>query len=266
METYTLPTTISFTRPEPLIKLLSIEKPQFILDWSKVARIDMAGLAILCCMYDHWGERKIKVISANIPAQFENYPVIKKFMTPPHLVTPELFDFQQSCKKLSGISNQIPMFFMEQLHSTCPIIKIKAELSFTCNLLLSELMQNSRDHSSGERYYAFFEVNGLNIYLGVLDMGVTVPAKLEQKYNFSNNIEAIEMALKEGITTRRQRAGGKGLFYLKEEIKACKGSLTFISRDAQIKMFTGAKTIQRRKLQTPLRGTWIFVTVPLLSK
>jgi hypothetical protein len=265
-----MPKNISAKRPETLIEFISIMDMEVILDWRDVSEIDAAGICILCCLYDSWAENGKKIVSVNINKNLEKIPVVKMFSETSgkimSLIKPDHFNYQTHDFKIIGVENSITMFFIESFVSKNQTLKEKEELIFTCNLLISELMQNSLDHSSSERYYVYIELNKLNINLGVLDLGVTLPAKLNQKYNFDNSIDAIKLAFQDGITTRRQRAGGKGLFYLYEEIKDSKGSLTFISADAQIKAFFANRAIQARKIKKSLRGTWIFATLPLIRK
>jgi hypothetical protein len=265
-----MPKDISAKRPESLIEFLSIIDMEIILDWRDVEKLDAAGICILCCLYDSWAEKNMKIVSVNIKQELVEIPVVKAFSEISgkrmSLIKPDVFNYQTENLKIIGVENSITMFFIESFLTKNKILQERDELMFTCNLLISELMQNSLDHSSSERYYVYIELNKQYVNLGVLDLGVTLPAKLNQKYVFDNNIAAIKLAFKEGITTRRQRAGGKGLFYLYEEIKESKGNLTFISADAQIKAFFASRTIQARKIKKYLRGTWIFAVLPLIRK
>jgi hypothetical protein len=91
-------------------------------------------------------------------------------------------------------------------------------------------------------------------------MGITLPSKMEQKFNAENDIEFLELSLKEGITTRRLRIGGLGLFHTLEMIKEMGGKFVFISRDGQIRRYFSQRKVNRMKLKSRLHGTWVMFT------
>lgn len=141
--------------------------------------------------------------------------------------------------------------------------RISKDLFFACKLVTNELMQNSVDHSTSERYYLYAGVWKNEFHAGVLDMGATIPAKLEQKYACSNDVEYLEVALKYGTGTRRQRPGGFGLYYFSDFLKENNGKLTILSRRAQVRRYFKTRRSQKNLLKYPLAGTWCFARFPL---
>ena len=125
---------------------------------------------------------------------------------------------------------------------------------FNLQLLFNELTQNALDHSGSEKFLVLIEPFGI----GVFDLGVSIPSKLEQIYQFKNDQEAVEAALKEGITTRRLRPGGFGLYYTLDQVKQSEGYLYIASRSAQIRRYLKSKKIERKILNPPMRGTLIY--------
>jgi hypothetical protein len=131
------------------------------------------------------------------------------------------------------------------------------DLNFDLRLLFSELTQNAKDHSGSERFLVLLERNGI----GVFDLGVGIPAKLSQKYKIEDDMNALALSLKEGITTRRLRPGGKGLHYTLALLKRNQGSLTLVSGNAQFKYYLKNKKIDRKKLKSRFPGTLIYCEI-----
>lgn len=259
-----LPPTISDSYPESLIVLINkIENKGIILDWSKVQNLTPSGICMLNCLCDSAGERGVKIKSEYVPKKFKNIPVVKillkdfsKSLRPIHLL-----NYDARGVMIRGHENTIPMGFMEEFKIKNSSIQLNEDLEYDCNLILTELMQNSKDHSGAERYFVFLEVKEKEVNIGVLDMGVTIPAKLETKYNYKDDIEALKNAMKDGITTRRSRKGGKGLYYTFKQLEEKKGKLTILSRESQIKRYFQHRTVREKKLKGKLKGTWCFCTI-----
>ena len=124
---------------------------------------------------------------------------------------------------------------------------------FDLRLLYSEITQNARDHSGSERFLVILGPGEIGVY----DLGVSIPAKLEQKYDFKDDLDSIEGALKKGITTRRTRPGGLGLYYTLSQIRERSGTLFIASRYGQVRRYLRDKKVFRKKIQPPMRGTLI---------
>ena len=87
-------------------------------------------------------------------------------------------------------------------------------------------------------------------------MGVSIPAKMEQKYEAKNDVEFLQKSLKLHVGTRRTRTGGLGLHHMFEIIKKQKGRLVIISRDAQMRIYFQRGQTKTNQLKHKLYGTW----------
>ena len=130
-------------------------------------------------------------------------------------------------------------------------------------LIMNELMQNTVDHSTAERYYLYAGISDKNFEFGILDMGVTIPAKLETKYSLVNDKEYLTEVFQKGFGTRRDRPGGMGLYYLFENIKYLKGRLVILSRNAQVRLNFATRNYKSSDLKRRLSGTWCMANFPL---
>ncbi|MEK6704547.1 MAG: hypothetical protein AABZ06_02045 [Bdellovibrionota bacterium] len=104
------------------------------------------------------------------------------------------------------------------------------------------------------------------IHVGMLDMGITIPTKLKPKYDAKSDTDYIELALREGTTTRRERPGGLGLFHTFDHLKQHGGTLTIISGNGQVIRYFKNKKIIRQHNKRRLNGTWCMVRFPLMEK
>lgn len=145
-----------------------------------------------------------------------------------------------------------PIFFQgfKELHQH----QLDEDLLYDLEMLFNELTQNALDHAGSERFLVLLEKNAI----GVFDLGVSVPAKLQQSYTFGTDVEAIELSLKKGVTTRRLRSGGMGLYYALDQLKARRGFLYVASREGQIRRYLKHKKIERKKLSPAMSGTLIY--------
>jgi hypothetical protein len=174
------------------------------------------------------------------------------------LPLPREHDFKDECSFSLCCQGGIVLRYKELLAQKN--YKIDPDLEFSTQLVFNELIQNAVDHSTSERYYLYFGKIKDQIHFGLLDMGVSLPAKMEQKYNATNDVEYLELSLREGISTRRQRTGGLGLFHTFEMIKEQQGKFVFLSRDAQIRRYFSQRKVNRMNLKSRLNGTWVMFT------
>ena len=97
-------------------------------------------------------------------------------------------------------------------------------------VILSELFQNAIDHSGRNSCYVCAGVWGKSshVHISIVDFGVGIPSRLRTKYGRDvgkNDSRAIELVLKEGITTRERRVGGLGYSFIQSFLRANKGRL-----------------------------------------
>ena len=275
MELY-LPKTIGYRRLDPILRILwqlRVEASKLLrINWSRVEEIAPAGTAILACLYDVIAEQRARVEHVFVKRCLKSVPVVRNLMAMKsgmmRLPLPNIHDqYSEDCV-LAGRQGGLDPLFSDRVEEVFGDI-LGEELAYSCRLILNELMQNSVDHSTSERYYLYAGTwpkrrNPLEVHVGVLDMGVTIPAKLEPKYAApASDVEYIELALEKGTTTRRQRPGGLGLHYTFAHLKDSGGTLAILSRGGQIIRYLGHKKIIRRELRFRLGGTWCMARFPL---
>ena len=234
------------------------------LNWSKVHGISPAGMAILCCILDTLVEQHHHVKCLFVPKEFRNIPVVQnltKLNQSNSLPSPDTNDFESADMMLKGRTS-IDILFRERFLEKFAA-GLSEDVAYDCLLILNELMQNTVDHSTAERYYLYAGRWNMEFHVGVLDMGITIPAKMEQRYHCADDLEYLKLALKEGTTTRRRRPGGVGLSYFFNFIKRHGGKLTVMSRGAQVRRYFSTRKSQKTMLKYPLQGTWCFARFPL---
>lgn len=235
------------------------------LDWQKVTSISPAGFAILACILDTVIEQHAHIKNVSVPGRFKGIPVVENFRKQfPSLPSPSINNYESGEILIKGNMN-LDVLFQERVEEKFSGI-LSEELVYDVNLILNELMQNSVDHSTAERYYIYCGVWKKEFHAGLTDMGISIPAKMEQSHTCGNDLEYLELALKEGTTTRRARTGGLGLAYFFEHLKRHEGKLTIVSRFAQIRRYFRTRRSQINILKRPLRGTWCFARFPLGEK
>lgn len=227
---------------------------------------------MLACLHDSAIEHGCPIESRFVKKTLKQCPSVLRLtqLQPKQpLPKPEAYDQETSNSLLIGRGNALDLNFIERFETKfAPLLN--EELAFSCRLILNELMQNSVDHSNAERYLIYGgswpSPGPKEIHIGVLDMGVSIPAKLEQKYDLEDDVQYLEFAMKEGTSTRRQRPGGLGLFLAFEHLKSHAGTLTILSRNAEIIRYFKNKRIVRKSLKYPLHGTWCLARFPAKSE
>ncbi len=236
------------------------------LSFKKTQEITPAGYAILFVIFDIASEQKVI---------FKLVDVKKK-----HNLHPVMLEVSNSNKALGGFydinklniqaldflvygkSSSIAPDFIEKLNQKFEK-KLHEDRLWDVTLIINELMQNAVDHSTSERYYLYAGITGKNFEFGILDMGVSIPAKLETKYLFENDRKYLEEVFTKGFGTRRDRPGGMGLYYLYENIKDSKGRLAILSRNSQVRLNFGTRNYKSSDLKKKLSGTWCMANIPL---
>lgn len=272
-----LPATIGESNCHSFIKLIhnirSHPQQSWVLDWTRTTRIQPAGHALLASLFDEVVEHQTKLQNWHLKKSLQDYQIIKNLMRiqdfktlpKPDIHHDEGQTFTHDGGRqfiLSGAEDTLNIFFMDHVKAQFHDI-LDEDLEFSCRLLFNELMQNAVDHSTSERYYLYAGRVADEFHVGVLDQGVTIPAKLETKYPCENDMAYLALAFEEGISTRRRRQGGLGLSHTFDLIKESGGTLILISRRAQIRRYFRNKKVVRSELRRPLYGTWCFARFPL---
>jgi ABC-type transporter Mla MlaB component/anti-sigma regulatory factor (Ser/Thr protein kinase) len=270
VKVFSLPMVIDDGRLDWAISLLnesrsiSNTREEIRLNWSSVKEISPAGMAILSCLFDTFLEQKNRIICVSVPKKFKQIPVVNNLTNIKNfdaLPLPNIQNFENADLILKG-NIAIDVLFQERFKEKFAET-LTDDLIYDCLLILNELMQNTCDHSTAERYYLYMGIWGNEFHAGVLDMGISIPAKMEQKYSSDDDIGYLKLALKEGTTTRRIRSGGVGLAYFFHYLKRNEGKLTILSRKAQVRRYFKTRRSQINLLKYPLYGSWCFARFPV---
>lgn len=232
----------------------------------RLKRITPAGLAMLACLYDFVVEQKVKLTFTGIPKAFRTLPVLnnlEKNVSLERLPNASFHDYIGTYGSLLGRGPSISGDMASLLHQNFSNL-LSDSLLFHAQLLTNELMINSVDHSTAERFYWYAGIYREELHLGVLDLGIGIPLKLKQKYQEDDDANYLELATKRGITTRRNRPGGLGLNNIALSLKNHDGRLTILSQGASLRKYYKRRKQEKKELKYPLYGTWCFTRTPLV--
>lgn len=269
--TFEMPKVINDGRVDIFLEILSIIKQggNVHLSFEKTQEVTPAGYALLFILLDAACEQKILFKVSNIDEKLDIHPVILK-ASASNEVLKGFFDIknlniQRADLVVYGKSSSVAPEFIQMIESKFQKL-LGEDFLWDVQLTFNELMQNAVDHSTAERYFLYAGKSGQNFEFGILDMGVTIPAKLETKYECKDDCEYLRKVFEEGVGTRRDRAGGLGLYYLFENVKKLKGRLVILSRDAQVRNNFGTRNYKASKLKKRLSGTWCMANIPMEKK
>lgn len=272
---FELPQEIGDGRLDLLLEIFqyiwsSDQSKALVLDFSKTLSITPSGLAIMACLADCLRENsivcRVQKLSDKIPsysflsAILFNVPSGKTQLRPIQEMAINLKD-----QILQGVSLAIAPGFLDKVDEKFNQYLSEDEL-WHVRFILNELMQNAKDHSTSERYYLYAGLEQGDFQFGVCDMGVTIPAKLEQKYSCTDDLEYLKKSLVSGVGTRRERSGGLGLSHMVEILRSQKGRLVIMSRKAQIRLYFERRKTEGSFLKYPLRGTWCMARLTKVKK
>ena len=266
--TVELPKFIDDGRLDSLLEIITNirEGHDLTLSFEKTEKITPAGYAILFALLDVASEQKINLKIQKIKKELKIHSAFLAFQNKSiqlkgFLKIEELRMIENDFLiygKSSAISPEFILLLNEKFKTV-----LSEDVLWDINLVINELMQNSVDHSTAERYFIYAGISEKHFEFGILDMGVTIPAKLETKYQCNSDEEYLEKVFEKGVGTRRDRAGGLGLYYLFENIKDLKGRLVVLSRNAQVRKNFGTRNYKTSKLKYKLTGTWCMASIPV---
>jgi len=131
------------------------------------------------------------------------------------------------------------------------------------NMSIREIMTNAVDHSGEKKYYICAQASRKRrqILLCIIDLGKGIYKALKPNYSgLKNDYEAIEEAIKEGVSSRDSRAGF-GLYHIKRFIEVNRGKMWIISGNGKV-MWSGAQMLpQRQSMNTPFGGTIVNLLI-----
>ncbi len=263
---YLLPLSIDDSRLDLILEIFAkirSGREEIYLDFQKTKNISAAGLAILCCLSDSAREAHTKLESINY-----SHLHCKEFLTTilnssgyEGFINIENFKYEGDNILVEALENTIAPWFLDKVDQKFEKT-ITEENLWNARLILNELMQNAKDHSTSERYFIFAGAYSDHFQIGVCDMGVTIPAKLSQKYICENDSSYLIKSLEFKVGTRRTRPGGLGLNHMFEILKSNQGRLVILSRDAQLRRYFKTRKTDSSKLKYTLNGTWCMGRLP----
>ncbi|MCK5882280.1 MAG: hypothetical protein KAG61_01220 [Bacteriovoracaceae bacterium] len=263
----TLPKFIDDGRLDKLIEILNYLRygnQSIFLDFNRVEGISPAGMAILLCFSDISREGLNKLSVINFPkGDKENFlfPFLNHNAGESYIPIKDIH-FSNSDMIIAGIENGISPSLLDKVDQLFEH-RLSEECLWYSRFILNELMQNACDHSTSERYYLYAGIWNDNFQFGVCDMGVTIPAKLEQKYICPTDHDYLKKSLEFKVGTRRSRPGGLGLNHIFEILKGQDGRLVIVSRDGQMRRYFSRRQTELSKLKRPLAGTWCMARLPI---
>ncbi len=126
---------------------------------------------------------------------------------------------------------------------------------------LLEVLTNVFDHSQSEegcfvcaQYYPNLKL----IRLCITDFGVGILATLKDKYKAKNDVEAITLSVKEGVTSRSMNAG-LGLAHIRNFLKVNEGRLTILSGSGMVTFYS--HEVYSKVLNKPFKGTAVDLEI-----
>lgn len=240
---------------------------RIILDWQRTKTILPAGYAILATIADLYVKSKVLIENVNLSKHLLKINPIKKFINSsksPEFPKPDLYNFFSKNMLLKVKDSSIDAMLKEDFEQC--FMNIDEDLFYDTMLILNELMQNSIDHSSSERYYYYIGKAGNELHFGLLDNGISIPGRLQNDYDADKDIDFLLMSLKPDIGTRTIRRGGLVLDILKNVVKNNKGRIVLLSRRAQYRKYFSTRRSQKNTVNDPIKGTWWMLRFPWRAK
>lgn len=267
---FLLPEKIEDGRLDAIIALFSEvrsnQKIRYSLNFENTKTITSAGHALLMCLSDSIREHGVASKAHSFDQNLiSSHVFLRKILTHSNSQTFEKIDqmkVESEYMIVMGVEDSLSPFFLDEIDR-----KFETHINETnrwyIRFILNELMQNAKDHSTSERFYLYCSLEKDHIQFGVCDMGVSIPAKLEQKYQCQNDVEYLKKSLELRVGTRRTRSGGLGLNHMFEILKKQKGRLVIISRNAQLRIYFKRSQTQTSTLKRRLFGTWCMARINL---
>lgn len=262
-----MPQEISDARLDTILRIFEeIQlKQRLTLDFSKTRVILPAGHAILTCLIDKAIENRCQIVLAKVAKDLKALAVFKnlsQFLGQTQFPATDQLTYSSNLLLVRAVNEAIQPSFLDDLDARLQH-QTNEEKRWFVRLIFNELMQNALDHSTAERYVMYIGVVDQEVHFGILDLGVTIPAKLEQKYVCKDDGEYLLKSLEAGVGTRRNRPGGLGLNHMFEILKEQEGRLVILSRASQIRKYFKTRKSDVSALKHPLRGTWCLARMPL---
>ena len=236
------------------------------LDLSKTTEVSALLICFLCGLVDLAWERNSKVniiLPHNKRASTAVKAVwyISKTPGPPHI---KIAETMCQLRKIAGYNSMgIEDMLNIISHNN---LEFKTELKNDVRIILTELLTNVLDHSGEKQCYACVGSWGRshNLHIAFLDFGVGIPKKLRTRYpHLDEDGQAVEVLLKQGLTTRQGIEGGRGYKIIQEILKHNKGRLHIFSGKAKMVLRYDRGEHDYKKAQKEFTGTCVDFQVDL---
>ena len=140
-------------------------------------------------------------------------------------------------------------------------MSLSAGMKDSLKMSLQEILTNVFDHSKSEvgclacaQYYPATNI----IRLCTADFGVGILSNLRDKYPLTNDIDAIKLAVQEGVSSRPGSAGF-GLAHIRRFLKINEGTLTIVSGRGKVNFYSN-KT-ESYNMTKPFNGTIVNLKI-----
>lgn len=144
-------------------------------------------------------------------------------------------------------------------------VNISSGVKASIQMSLQETMTNVVDHSGVNDYLvcAHTYPRREQIRLCIADLGKGILESLTDSPEYghlSNDYEAIKLAIENGVTTRKERAG-LGLSHISQFLKINKGQLCIISGAGKVYWKFDQSKIQEQEMKHPFKGTIVKLII-----
>lgn len=133
---------------------------------------------------------------------------------------------------------------------------------------LSEVCQNIIEHSEhtgfvGIQKYHFQKQNKNVVKIAVMDLGIGFAGSLSERVSFTDDLEAIEMALLQGVSRHMDEGRGHGLAAVRKFVQNWNGKISIRSGTAKISIIPSWSWGKARELDlTRFPGSQINIMLP----
>jgi len=143
-----------------------------------------------------------------------------------------------------------------------PLLHLEPEPAKTIAYIISELVRNVIEHAAAENgglVCAQYYKKSNSIRIGIADAGMGIKASINRSYAAKSDLEAIQLALKPGITGATRREGGTeqnagaGLFFVKSMARVNRDFFVIYSGESLYKLLKSPSKNFRRLQADPFR-------------
>ncbi|MEK7066532.1 MAG: ATP-binding protein, partial [Patescibacteria group bacterium] len=144
-------------------------------------------------------------------------------------------------------------------------LSLSTDARYEMQTHINELMTNGFDHAKskvGCYVCAQWYPAKKNLRISFADGGIGIFQSLRDSGKFpeiSNDADAIRLAVKPGITTRKKQLGGFGFDYMRKYVRKNKGTLSIVSGNAKVNFYKNK--IEQKNEPIKFEGTIVDIKV-----